>query len=260
MTQASIQGKFAYGWEYQETGGISPLPTTFTFANHASAGNTKGYTLAVKVANKTYRYSNSPLGDLYYGAPARNDYYEGTNHNNLRTMLNTGKFSVELLVNNVNAGIYQFFSSISQGVVEGCSIRQATGKILFQLNESAGTSHTLTDGTGGGTGWTHIVCVVDKDTQEWKNYRDGSESASASWTYGAVQSFGSYHTQNYVAQDVRFIRYYNAALTSTEVTDLYNSAAYRNAYYVNANYQAAQTGILIGGTGSTTGSMVKVEI
>jgi hypothetical protein len=277
MTQASIQGKFALGCEFQGNPAwgfhnnvgyasdyrIEPVAGFLSFADGSILPNFPFYcgrlalagALTVTKGSGTVASGLAWMGgnvsvsmEILWRVPTGSDVGDcpWTNHNTASA--DSLNCHYRLYTNKFNSNLGQFF------------VRDSTNT---RRSIQEGSAPTMTQ-------WNHYVCVVQAGASGiWKIYRNGAETASSTWTYGDILAPNSTWTMFNCSNvgtianppiGLHFVRYYAGILDVTEVGELYNSAAYRDAVYVNPNYrqQNIQTKIDIG-AGSGTGSAIVIR-
>lgn len=255
--------KFAMGFEFQ---------TNPPYANHAAAGYARDYVTnnpVVVIPSNGPGFSTilSNISGLskYPFATGRISVYEndnvgaffsvskgsGTVASGLTWMGGDVSYSCEVLgfaLNSASLGDTPWFTLNASNGTRFYSNKFQSFKSQWQVKDSGGTRREIQESTSSSYNtWNHWVCVVQAGTSgTWKIYRNNSESASATWTYGNIAApdlwsmCNASNTQtgtSLTGFQCRFIRFYNGVLDATEVSELYNSGSYRDIDYINPNWR-----------------------
>jgi len=214
------------------TAGIPQPPSGlayWTFDNDDTSGSTaidvwggnnltiNGATTGVSGANDTYTTNEA------YDFDGSNDTVEGTN------LLSWSQLSVSLWVNSdtlAGSERYIFHVGASAGNYYPLIVFNSGGSLfVVDYDESEVSGGTPTTGV-----WTMLTFTFDGSNIEM--FIDGSSvdtnTASGGHTNENVsigQIFGFTDTQNYFDGKIDDIRVYDKALSSTEVSDLYNNGS-----------------------------------
>jgi hypothetical protein len=196
-------------------------------------------------------YSGTPYGGLTYTTGKSGNAFVGNGTDAYVSLPNdsynslTGDFSISLWVNIVNTGGVQqaLFTNFAYAgtAFYGFAISNL-GYTKFQIFDGSATPVTLQEPSANPYGaWQHIVCTR-KTGSASKIYFNASLSASNASTVNPVYTTGnmrpSIAAQSYGPLFSNLVQYYagngtkidevniwNKELTSTEVTELYNSAS-----------------------------------
>lgn len=127
-----------------------------------------------------------------------------------------------VLTSNVLPGVGNMFVSLIKDVT--------SGKMTFQIGKSGTGVTNCTAGTGYTTGnWEYYVMTYD-GANNMELFRNGSSTATASYSNGAAGSTGSgfymgyaNNATNYITGALDEVSLWTRVLSGTEITQLYNS-------------------------------------
>jgi len=153
---------------------------------------------------------------------------------------NDDVYASDVVVNGIGSGAFSVSAwvNLDSTAVQGIFdfLDQSEDTVLYHYDSGGGPWHFSTDsgqsaeieaGTATTGTWTHLVATAGGSNQTL--YQDGSQigsnsdAASLSYTGGIV--FGQYAGSNYLDGQLDDLRVYDKALTSTEVSNLYNTGS-----------------------------------
>lgn len=202
-------------------------------------GNDFTNTLNGTPSNVTYKGGRNGLCGVFNGTSSYvNIPYNGlqdlgNSASTLTAWINTS-YSYSTLVGIVFDNV-EF--SASATTAHRLYITTTTNKAVFFIRDSLGNSATLTSTNAVNTGkWVHIACTDDKTTA--KMYINGvlNVSTSSSSVVGPINSVSDIQIGRYIRSNdpgsrwfngsIDEVSYWSRALSSTEITEMYNSSVY----------------------------------
>ncbi|HEV7282287.1 MAG TPA: LamG-like jellyroll fold domain-containing protein [Pirellulaceae bacterium] len=148
-------------------------------------------------------------------------------------LTNQASFSVSIWVYlDTTTGAQRFLHNGNADAVPHFSILNVNGTLLFRMGASNGTLVDLSSTISAST-WTHVALSYDHSTGRYTAYKNGSSiGTSAAFTIntnwsGSEIYVGRRESQlnQYLDGKVQQVVITNRALTSTEVSDLYNGGS-----------------------------------
>jgi len=195
-----------------------------------SSGNASDSVGSNTLTNTSVTYST---GKINNGAVFNESAYYNSGNN----LAQTGNFSISCWVKKVddsNGGV--IFGDVDYAVDYGWTLISInnSNKLYFHVKETSGepVSVTSSGSITAAAGWTHFVCV--RDGTNIIIYINGSYDNQTAWSsaqtstqrgtyFGAAKQGGGFLAGNYLKGNLDEFGIWSRALSSTEVTSLYNS-------------------------------------